>query len=108
MRVEPMTKKQAEIHFKPLGNRVLVRRLEEKETSKGGIILPDTAKKKPEMTEVVAIGPGKKTQEGKILPMPVKAGDVVLVDKYAGQEITLNDEEFIVIRSDDIVAIVER
>lgn len=103
-----MTKKQASIQFKPLGNRVLVRRLEEKESSKGGIILPDTAKKKQEMTEVVAIGPGKKTQEGKILPMPVKVGDVVLIDKYAGQEITLNDEEFVVIRSDDIVAIVER
>lgn len=103
-----MTKKQAAIQFKPLGNRVLVRRLEEKESSKGGIILPDTAKKKQEMTEVVAIGPGKKTQEGKLLPMPVAIGDVVLIDKYAGQEITLNDEEFVVIRSDDIVAIVER
>jgi chaperonin GroES len=103
-----MTKKQETIQFKPLGNRVLVRRLEEKETAKGGIILPETAKKKPEMTKVVAIGPGKKTQEGKLLPMPVNVGDVVLVDKYAGQEITLNDEEFIVIRSDDIVAIVEQ
>ena len=103
-----MTKKQETIQFKPLGDRVLVRRLEEKEHSKGGIILPDTAKKKPEMTEVVAIGSGKRSQEGKLIPMPVKVGDTVLIDKYAGQEVTLNDEEFVVIRSDDIVAIVDR
>jgi chaperonin GroES len=103
-----MTKKQHAVQFKPLGDRVLVRRLEEKETNKGGIILPDTAKKKPEVTEVIAIGPGKTSQEGKVLPIPVKVGDTVLIDKYAGQEITLNDEEFVVIRSDDIVAIVDR
>jgi chaperonin GroES len=103
-----MAEKETKIQLKPLGNRVLVRRLEEKENVKGGIILPETAKKKQEMTEVVAIGPGKKTQEGKLLPMPVKPGDVVLVDKYAGQEITLNDEPYIVVRGDDIVAIIER
>ena len=103
-----MAEKNTKIQLKPLGNRVLVRRLEEKENVKGGIILPDTAKKKQEMTEVVAIGPGTKTQDGKLLPMPVKVGDVVLVDKYAGQEITLNDEEFVVVRGDDIVAIIER
>ena len=103
-----MAEKETKIQLKPLGNRVLVRRLEEKETVKGGIILPETAKKKQEMTEVVAVGPGKKTQDGKLLPMPVKVGDVVLVDKYAGQEITLNDEEFVVVRGDDIVAIIER
>jgi len=102
-----MTKKLVAIQFKPLGNRVLVRRLEEKEHKRGGIILPDTAKKKPEKTEVIAIGSGKKTEEGRLLPMPVKVGDVVLIDKYAGQEVTLNDEEFVVIRSDDIVAILE-
>lgn len=103
-----MAEKETKIQLKPLGNRVLVRRLEEKENVKGGIILPETAKKKQEMTEVVAVGPGKKTQEGKLLPMPVKPGDVVLVDKYAGQEITLNDEPYIVVRGDDIVAIIER
>jgi chaperonin GroES len=103
-----MAEKETKIELKPLGNRVLVRRLEEKENVKGGIILPDTAKKKQEMTEVVAVGPGKKTPEGKLLPMLVKVGDVVLVDKYAGQEITLNDEEFVVVRGDDIVAIIER
>lgn len=103
-----MANKQPAIQFKPLGNRVLARRLEEKETTKGGIILPDSAKKKQEITEVVAVGPGKKTQDGKLLPMPVRVGDVVLVDKYAGQEVTLNDEELVVVRSDDIVAIIER
>ena len=92
----------------PLGNRVLVRRLEEKESVQGGIILPDTAKKKQEMTEVIAVGPGKKTQEGTLIPMPVHIGDTVLIDKYAGQDITLDDEEFVVVRSDDIVGIVER
>ena len=103
-----MAEMEKKIQLKPLGNRVLVRRLEEKENVKGGIIIPDTAKKKQEMTEVVAVGPGKKTEDGKILPMPVKVGDVVLVDKYAGQEVTLNDETFVVVRGDDIVAIIER
>ena len=103
-----MAEKKSTTRLVPLGNRVLVRRLDEKETVKGSIILPDSAKKKQEMTEVVAVGPGKKTEEGKILPMPVKAGDIVLIDKYAGQEITLDDEEYVVVRSDDIVAIVER
>jgi chaperonin GroES len=103
-----MAEQHTKIQLKPLGNRVLVRRLEEKENTKGGLILPDTAKKKQEMTEVVAVGPGKKNEEGTLLPMPVKVGDIVLVDKYSGQEITLNDEEFVVVRGDDIVAIIER
>ena len=103
-----MAEKAKKIQLKPLGNRVLVRRLEEETTVKGGIILPDTAKKKQEMTEVVAVGPGKKTQDGKHLPIPVKVGDTILVDKYAGQDVTLNDEEFVVVRGDDIIAIIER
>jgi chaperonin GroES len=80
----------------------------EAQETKGGIILPETAKKKQEMAEVVAVGPGKKTEGGTLLPMPVSVGNVVLVDKYSGQEVTLNDEEFLVVRSDDIVAIIER
>lgn len=103
-----MAEKEKMIQLKPLGNRVLVRRLEEQESVKGGIIIPETAKKKQEMTEVIAVGPGKKTEQGKVLPMPVKVGDVVLVDKYSGQEVSLNDEQFLVVRADDIVAIVER
>jgi chaperonin GroES len=98
--------KQSKIQ--PLGNRVLVRRLEASQTTKGSIILPDTAKKKQEMTEVIAVGPGKKTPEGKMVVPPVKVGDIILVDKYAGQEITLNDEELLVVRGDDIIAIIER
>ena len=98
--------KQSKIQ--PLGNRVLVRRLEASQATKGSIILPDTAKKKQEMTEVIAVGPGKKTPEGKMVVPPVKVGDIILVDKYAGQEITLNDEELLVVRGEDIIAIIER
>ncbi|MBA2368970.1 MAG: co-chaperone GroES [Candidatus Protochlamydia sp.] len=94
--------------LKPLGNRVLVRRLAAEEKLKGGIILPDTAKKKQEQAEVVAIGTGKKDKNGVLIPIPVKIGDVILMEKYSGQEITLNDEDFVILRSDDIIAIVEK
>ena len=94
--------------LQPLGNRVVLRRLEPEETVKGGIILPETAKKKQEMAEVVSIGPGKKDKSGKLVAPPVKNGQVVLVDKYAGQEVSLNDEELVVVRADDIIAIIER
>jgi chaperonin GroES len=93
--------------FKPLGNRVLVRRLEPEEKLKGGILLPDTAKKKQEQAQVIALGTGKTDKNGKLIPMPVKIGDIVLMDKYSGQEITLEDQEYVIVRSDDIIAIVE-
>ena len=93
--------------LKPLGNRVVAQRLEEEETFKGNIIIPDTAKKKQEMAKVIAIGEGKKTDSGNLIPVPVKVGDVILMDKYAGQEMTIDDEEYIIIRSDDIIATVE-
>lgn len=102
------TQEQKKLKLKPLGNRVLVQRLEAEETLKGGIILPDSAKKKQEQAKVIAIGTGKKDKSGKAIEMPVKEGDVVLMDKYSGQEVTLNDEEFVILRSDDIVAIVEK
>jgi chaperonin GroES len=92
--------------LKPLGNRVLVKRIEQQETLKGGIILPDTAKKKQETAKVVAIGTGATTPEGKHLPIPVKEGDTILMDKYSGQEVTIEDEEFVILRSDDIIAII--
>ncbi len=99
---------QAKSHIlRPLSNRVLVRRLEAEETIKGGIILPDTAKKKQEMAKVITIGPGKKDGNGNLIPMPVKVGEVVLIDKYSGQEVKLHDEEYVIIRADDIIAIVE-
>ena len=93
--------------LKPLGNRVLVRKLEAQETLKGGIILPDTAKKKQESAEVLAIGTGKKDKNGNLIPIPVKVGDVILLEKYSGQEISLEGEDYVIIRADDIIAIVE-
>ncbi len=95
------------ITLKPLGNRVLVQRMEPQETMKGGIILPDSAKKKQETAKVVSIGSGKRLDDGKILPISVKVGDVILMDKYSGQEVTINDEEFMILKADDIIATIE-
>lgn len=92
----------------PIGDRVLAKRQEAEETLKGGIILPDTAKKKQETAVVIAIGTGKKDKEGNLSPIPVKVGDVILIDKYSGQEVTLQDEEYVIVRADDIIAIVEK
>jgi len=94
--------------FRPLGNRVLVRRLAAEETLKGGILLPDSAKKKQEHAEVIAIGTGKKDKSGQLIPISVKVGDIVLMEKYSGQEVTLNDEEYIIVRADDLIAIIEK
>ena len=74
----------------------------------GGIILPDSAKKKPETANVIAVGPGKKDKDGNLVPAPVKEGDVILMEKYSGQEVTLNDVEYVIVRADDIIAIVEK
>jgi len=95
------------INIQPLANRVLVKRLEAQETLKGGIILPDSAKKKQETAEVIAVGSGKRLDDGKVLPVPVKIGDVILMDKYSGQEVTVNDEEYMILKADDIIAIIE-
>ncbi len=103
-----MVKQKQSPTLNPLGNRVLVRRLEAQETTKGGIILPETAKKKQEMVEVIAVGPGKKTPEGNLIAPPVKVGQTILIDKYSGQEVSINDEEMIVVRGEDIIAIIER
>jgi chaperonin GroES len=94
------------ITLKPLRDRVLVQRLEAEE-KKGGIILPTSAQKKQESALVVAVGPGKKTDDGKEIPMPVKVGDIVLMDKYSGQEVTVSDEEYMILKADDIIAIIE-
>lgn len=95
------------ITLKPLGSRVLVQRLEAEQKMKGGIILPDSAKKKQESAKVVAIGSGKKLDDGKVIPVPVKVGDIILMDKYSGQEVTVDDEEFMILKADDIIAIIE-
>ncbi len=92
--------------IKPISNRVLLKRLEG-ETTKGGIILPDSAQEKQEIAKVLSVGPGKMTKNGELAPMPVKSGDKVLIDKYAGQEISIEDEDYVIVRSDDIIAIVE-
>ncbi len=93
--------------LKPLNDRVLVKRLEEEQKTAGGIIIPDTAKEKPQKGKVVAAGPGKKDDDGKVIKMTVKKGDIVLFAKYAGTEIKLDGEEHLVMREEDILAIVE-
>jgi len=93
--------------IQPMGNRVLLRRLEQEEKLKGGILLPDTAKKKQEQAEVIAVGPGKQDKNGALIPMPVKVGDRVLIEKYTGQEVTFDDEEYMIVRADDLIAIIE-
>lgn len=102
-----MTKQAEKLQLKPLGDRVVAKRLEKEEIAKGGIILPDSAQKKQEKAEVVAVGPGKQNDEGKTLPMPVSIGDIILLDKYAGQEVSIDDEEYIIARADDIIARIE-
>ncbi len=93
--------------IRPLYDRVVVKRVAEQETVKGGIIIPDTAKEKPQEGEVVAVGQGKRTDEGKIIPMEVKAGDRILFGKYSGSEIKLEDEEYLIIREDEILGVIE-
>ena len=92
---------------RPLHDRVLLKRIEEKEVVKGGIIIPDTAKEKPMEGEVIAVGPGKIMDDGKRSPMEVKAGDRVLVGKYAGTEIKIEGEEHLIMREDDILGVIE-
>ena len=105
--IQMKEKQNLVVNFKPLGNRVLVRRLEQEEKLKGGIILPDTAKKKQEQAKVVAIGTGKKDKNGNLIPIPVKVGDVIIMEKYSGQDIKLEDEEYVILKADDIIAIIE-
>jgi len=91
---------------KPLGDRVLLKRIETEEEVRGGIIIPDTAKEKPQEAEVVAVGDGKMDDDGDRLPMSVKEGDHVLIGKYTGQDIKINDEEHTIVREDEILAII--
>lgn len=91
---------------RPLADRILVKREEPSETVRGGIIIPDTAKEKPQEAEVIACGKGKMTDEGKIVPLAVKAGDKVLIGKYAGTEVTIDGEEHVILREDEILAVI--
>lgn len=96
----------ANVNIKPLGDRVLVQALEEKEVKKGGIIIPDTAKEKPQEGKVVALGTGKHDEDGKLLPFTVKKGDKVLISKYGGTEVKIDGETYLIMREDDILGII--
>jgi chaperonin GroES len=93
--------------LRPLQDRILVKRIEEQEKTAGGIYIPDTAKEKPVMGEIVSVGNGKKTEDGKVIPVDVKAGDKVLFGKYAGTEVKVEDGEYLIMREDDILGIIE-
>jgi chaperonin GroES len=93
--------------FRPLGDRVLVKRIKEEERTKGGIVIPDTAKEKPQEGKVIAVGKGKYTDEGKLIPIEVRSGDKILFGKYSGSEVQLDGEEHIIMREDDILGILE-
>ncbi|HCU22051.1 MAG: co-chaperone GroES [Candidatus Atribacteria bacterium] len=95
------------MNIKPLGDRILVKRIEEEEVRKGGIIIPDTAKEKPQQGSIVAVGSGKVNEDGSRMPLEVKAGDRVLFGKYAGSEVKIGDEEYLIMREDDILGIIE-
>ncbi len=96
------------MNVRPLNDRVLLRRLEEKEVVKGGIIIPDTAKEKPQEAEVIAVGPGKLDENGKRVPCEVKKGDRVLIGKYSGTDIKIGDEEYVIVREDEILGVIEK
>src|SRR5215471_16575262 len=89
----------------PLHDRILVRRVEEAETTRGGIIIPDTAKDKPQEGEVIAVGKGKSNDEGKVFPLAVKEGDRILFGKYAGTEIKIDGEDFVIMREEEVLGI---
>ncbi|NOZ63960.1 MAG: co-chaperone GroES [Caldiserica bacterium] len=96
------------MQVKPLNDRVLVKRLEAEEKTKGGIVLPDTAKEKPKMGEVIEVGPGKLGEKGERQPLQIKKGDKVLFESYAGTEVKIEGEEYLIMREDDILAILEQ
>jgi chaperonin GroES len=93
------------MQVKPLADRVLIKPLEADEMKKGGIIIPDTAKEKPQEGEVIEVGPGRVTDDGKKIPLEVKKGDKVLYGKYSGTEVTINDKEYMIMRESDILAV---
>ena len=95
------------MRFNPLHDRILIKRIEEKETAKGGIIIPDSAKEKQQEGEVIAVGNGKKTEEGKIIPLDVKAGDRILFGKYSGTEIKIDNEDFLILKEEEVLGVIE-
>lgn len=93
------------VNIRPLRDRLIVKRINEEEMTKGGIIIPDSAKEKPQEAEVIAIGTGRMSEDGKVIPLEVKVGDRVLFSKYSGSEIKIDGEEYLILREDDIQAV---
>ncbi len=95
------------MNFRPLHDRVVIRRLDSDERSAGGIIIPDTAQEKPMEGELIAVGPGGRTEDGKLIPMDLKAGDRVLFGKWSGTEVKLDDEDVVIMKESDIMGVIE-
>jgi len=93
--------------LRPLQDRILVKRIEEEEKTAGGIYIPDTAKEKPQMGQIVSVGNGKKTEDGKVIPVDLKAGDKVLFGKYSGTEVKVEGDDFLIMREDDILGVID-
>jgi chaperonin GroES len=96
------------MNLRPLADRVVIEPSEKEERTASGIILPETAKEKPQEGEVIAVGPGRRDEDGKVIPMDVKKGDIVLFAKYAGTEVKIEDKKFLILKESDILAIVEK
>ena len=94
--------------IRPLHDRIIVKRMEEQEVKKGGIIIPDSAKEKPQEGEVISVGKGKSNDEGKVFPLDVKAGDKILFGKYSGTEIKIDGEEFLIMREEEVLGIIKK
>jgi chaperonin GroES len=102
-----LAEEDASVNLRPLHDRVIIKRVDDAEQkSAGGIIIPDSAKEKPQKAEVVAVGPGKRNDKGEVSALDVKAGDKVLIGKYAGNEIKIDDQEYVIVREDEILAVI--
>jgi len=96
------------MNIQPLADRILIRRVEEQETIRGGIIIPDTAKEKPQEGEVIAVGPGRKTDEGKLIALDVRPGDRVLIGKYSGTDVKIDGTEYVILREDEVLGVLKK
>ena len=95
------------MNIRPLHDRIVVRRIEEQESKVGGLFIPDSAKEKPQQGEVIAVGNGKRTEDGKLIPLDVKAGDRILFGKYSGSDIKLDGEEYMIMREDEVLGVID-
>jgi len=100
-------KEKQQMKLRPLQDRILVKRIEEEEKTAGGIFIPDTAKEKPQMGQIVSVGNGKKTEDGKVIPVDLKAGDNVLFGRYAGTEVKVEGNDYLIMREDDILGVID-